>query len=186
MKNRIYGIYAVVGSLREKSYNAALMKAMAKAAPGDFNVITKPGIGDLPHFNPDIDDVEKPIESVRVFREALKKADCVIICSPEYAHNIPGVLKNALDWVVGSGELVDKAVVVVSASTSYLGGDKAHESLKYLVKVLSANLLEDASFNVDSAFHKFDENGSLKDPEIIQKLMNMFEIIKAGLSKQSA
>lgn len=183
MNDKAYNIYTIVGSLREKSYNQALMKSFRDAAPKDFIVTPGLNLSELPYFNPDIDDVVNPIPSVHLFRESLKKADCVVIFSPEYAHNIPGVLKNALDWIVASGELVNKPVVVTNTSTTYLGGNKAHESLKNLVNVLSADLLEEASFTVDSAFHKFDESGFLIDEAIAQKLNSIFEIIRKHILK---
>ncbi|MCX6614342.1 MAG: NAD(P)H-dependent oxidoreductase [Acidobacteria bacterium] len=70
------------------------------------------GLGELPHFNPDL-DVEPFPQAVLRWREALTAADGVVISSPEYAHGVPGVLKNALDWVVGSGEFMYKPVVLV-------------------------------------------------------------------------
>ncbi len=66
------------------------------------------GLGDLPYFNPDIEASNPP--SVMDFRTQLQKAEGVLISSPEYAHGVPGVLKNALDWVFGSGEFVRKGV----------------------------------------------------------------------------
>jgi NAD(P)H-dependent FMN reductase len=97
---------------------------MAELAPSEITFRMVDGIDRLPYFNPDIDDIENPPETVTQFRKALREADALILCSPEYAHNISGLLKNALDWVVGSGELVNKPVVVVNVSTSFMGGGK--------------------------------------------------------------
>lgn len=183
MHDKSYNIYTIVGSLRDKSYNQALMKSFKDSAPKDFIVTPGLNLNELPFFNPDVDDVDNPIASVEAFRNSIIKADCVVIFSPEYAHNIPGILKNALDWIVASGELVDKPVVVTNTSTTHLGGNKAHDSLKNLVKILSADLLEDASFTVDSAFHKFNESGLLIDEAIAQKLNSVFEIVRNHIVK---
>ena len=114
-------ILAISGSLRKDSYNTALRDAAIALAPDDIQIIPAPSIGSLPFFNPDLDDAGKPIPSVEAWRKAIREAEGVMIFTPEYAHDIPGVLKNAFDWIVGSGELVDKPVAVVTASTTHLG-----------------------------------------------------------------
>jgi len=177
MDSRNIKVYAISGSLRENSYNTALMNSLKRLAPENYTIVTTPGIGDLPYFNPDIDDIDNPPTPVRAFRKSLVEADCVVLFSPEYAHNIPGVLKNALDWLVASGELVHKPVVVTNTSTSYLGGDHAHKSLKYLVKLLSADLLEEASFSVNSAIGKFNKEMELVDEETNRRLQNIFMLL---------
>ena len=74
-------------------------------------------LADVPPFNPDLDTDTAPVEVVR-FRAALEACDAILICSPEYAHGVSGVLKNALDWVVGSGELMDKPIALINASST--------------------------------------------------------------------
>ncbi len=98
-------ILGVSGSLREKSKNTMALRS-AEA------VVLFEELGMLPHFNPDLDAAPFP-ESVLRWRAALVAADAVVISSPEYAHGVPGVLKNALDWVVGSGEFMDKPVALL-------------------------------------------------------------------------
>ena len=171
-------ILAISGSLRKNSLNSALTRVLVNSAPEGFSANTASIIDKLPFFNPDIDDIENPHDMVKQFRELLRKADGLVIVSPEYAHNIPGVLKNALDWVVASGELVNKPIVVINVSPSFMGGDKAHASLKYLVKLLSARLVEEASFLVSGAKGKFDAEGNLMDAEVILKINQVYEHFK--------
>lgn len=102
------------------------------------------GLGDLPHFNPDL-DVEPAPPAVGTFREQLRWADAVVISSPEYAHGVPGSLKNALDWVVGSGELVEKPVALLNASPM---STFAQASLAETLRTMSAVVLEEASVTV--------------------------------------
>lgn len=180
-------ILGISGSLRKDSFNSALLQNLVDLAPDDVSIASDVLIDKLPFFNPDIDNPEKPPEMVAVFRKLLRKADGIVLVSPEYAHNISGVLKNALDWLVASGELVHKPVVVINVSTSYVGGEKAHTSLKYLVNLLSAHLLEEASFHISSATQKFDDSGKLTDEETIGKLKSVyvhfkkyFEMIKTS------
>jgi len=83
--------------------------------PGHVKLTIYDGLGNLPHFNPEI-DTEFPPPPVSDFRSQLNNSAGVIISTPEYAHGIPGVLKNALDWLVASGELYEKPVALFSAS----------------------------------------------------------------------
>jgi chromate reductase len=118
-------IIAICGSLRAQSSNLALLRAAAKVAP---EVVLYDGLGSLPHFNPD-DDVEgaTPPPAVAELRKLLAEADGILISSPEYAHGVPGSLKNALDWLVSDGALVDKPVALINASP--VGGEFARDAL---------------------------------------------------------
>src|SRR4030095_5850690 len=108
-------ILAISGSLRGASLNLALIQALRRVAPADIEVSIYDRLDHLPFFNPDLDGDISP-SAVGQFRAAVDACDAVVISSPEYAHGVPGVLKNALDWVVGSGELVDKPVALLNAS----------------------------------------------------------------------
>ena len=108
-------VLAISGSLRAGSSNSAIVQAAVRVAPDGCTVTLFDALGALPPFNPDI-DVEPFPESVLVWRDALQRASAVLISSPEYAHGVPGVLKNALDWVVGTGEFMEKPVALVNAS----------------------------------------------------------------------
>ena len=100
-------------AFRRISLNAALIAAAA-TAPADIEVSVYGGLAELPLFNPDCGDPAP--ESVRLLRHTIAAADAILISSPEYAHGVPGALKNALDWLVGSGEMIEKPVAVINAS----------------------------------------------------------------------
>ena len=105
-------VLAISGSLRSASANTAVLRAAVALAPDDVAIALYDGLAELPHFNPDLDgDVAPP--SVADFRRQLAAADGILISSPEYAHGMPGVLKNALDWLVRSMliRFVDKSVL---------------------------------------------------------------------------
>jgi len=102
-------VLAISGSLRSQSSNTTVLRAVAMLAPPVVVVSIYDGIGKLPHFNPDLEETSGL--AVLDFRQRLQESDAVLISSPEYAHGVPGVLKNALDWIVGSGELVNKPVL---------------------------------------------------------------------------
>ncbi len=108
-------ILAISGSLRGASSNTELLKTVTRAMPTSAEMRLFEGLGNLPAFNPDI---EPAPESVSAFRTLIAAADAVAISTPEYAHGVPGVLKNALDWLVGSGELYRKPVVLLHRSSN--------------------------------------------------------------------
>jgi len=108
-------VLAISGSLRRASSNSALVAAVARLAPQTVDVSIYCELDELPPFNSDLDGDDAPA-GVSRFRAALQACDAVLISSPEYAHGVPGVLKNALDWVVGSGELVDKPFALINTS----------------------------------------------------------------------
>ncbi|MFC3675626.1 NADPH-dependent FMN reductase [Ferrovibrio xuzhouensis] len=110
-------LLALSGSLRAASTNTALLRAAAAAAPAGMTVEIYDGLGRLPVFNPDDDEGPGPAPApVADFRRRLGAADALLVACPEYAHGVPGGLKNALDWVVASGELVDKPAALLHAS----------------------------------------------------------------------
>jgi NAD(P)H-dependent FMN reductase len=142
-------IVAISGSLKESSANSALVRAMADARPGTLEVWD--GLGALPHFTPD-DDGGAPVASLRA---AVAHADAVLLATPEYAGGMPGALKNALDWLVGTGELYDKPVVIVSAAPSPERGVNARRWVEEVVGYQGGHVV--ASFTVV----KDDEPGAV-------------------------
>lgn len=153
-------ILAISGSLRAASSNSTLLRALAALAPPELEVSVYGGLGELPPFNPDA-DVEPAPPGVADFRGRLRASDAVIISTPEYAHGIPGTLKNALDWIVGSGELVDKPTALVGASPR---ATYAQASLIETLTVMSATLVGGASVTVPLAGTRLDAEGIAGDP----------------------
>ena len=155
-------VLAISGSLRASSSNSALIQAAALVAPSGVEVEIYEGLGGLPHFNPDYRDEESP-QTVIELRARLNNCDAVLICSPEYAHGVPGVLKNALDWLVGSGELVDKPVAIINAAPR---ATHAHASLLETITVMSGRIVHDASIAIPLAGRKLDASGIAADPAL--------------------
>jgi chromate reductase len=155
-------ILAISGSLRAASSNTAVLQAAAALAPKNSEVVFYEGLSHLPHFNPDLDG-DKALSAVADFRSQLHAADGVLISSPEYAHGVPGALKNALDWVVGSGELVGKPVALINASPRAV---HAQASLTETLVTMSANLVAEACIAVPLLGKKLDAPGILADAEI--------------------
>ncbi|MBZ0276013.1 MAG: NAD(P)H-dependent oxidoreductase [Anaerolineae bacterium] len=156
-------VVAISGSMRSTSTNSALVRAAAALAPDDMTVTIYEGLGELPHFSPDLDSDPAP-ESVQRLREQLHIADAILICTPEYAYGMPGSLKNMLDWTVSSGEFYNKPVAALSASPSQGGGERAQASLLLTLTALSANVAEGAKLTVPLVRTKLDADGRLIDP----------------------
>ncbi len=129
-------IIAISGSLRAQSSNLALLRAAAKLAPAGTEVQIYDGLASLPHFNPD-DDEEgtTPPPAAAALRGQLEAGDGILISSPEYAHGVPGSLKNMLDWLVSDGALVGKPVALISASP--IGGQFAQASLVETLTIMN-------------------------------------------------
>ena len=136
----------ISGSLRTASVSAALLRTAATLTPGYVTLVIYDGLGDLPHFNPELDKEPVP-PAVSDLRSQLNSSAGVIISTPEYAHGVPGALKNALDWLVASGELYEKPVALFSPSPY---GRFAHASLIETLTVMMVRLIPDAFVNVSA------------------------------------
>ncbi len=133
-------VVAISGSLKQSSANSALVQAVAREDPRHVEIWD--GLGTLPHFTPD-DDGGGPVAS---WRAAVTRADLVLIATPEYAGGMPGALKNALDWLVGTGELYEKDVAIVSAAPSPERGANARRWVEETVGYQGSQVV--ASFTV--------------------------------------
>ena len=133
-------IVAISGSLRASSSTSAVLRLAAEVAPAHVEVTFYEGIGDLPHFTPDL-DTDDPPPAVQTLRAALRAADALLICTPEYAHGMPGSLKNMLDWLVSWPELVGKRIAALSTSPSSDGGSYAHAWLVQTLEVMSTKVV---------------------------------------------
>ncbi|TWT25770.1 NADPH-dependent FMN reductase [Planomicrobium sp. CPCC 101110] len=174
-------IIAISGSSRKKSSTLKVLNSLNKFVPSNVNYEIYDGIEKLPHFNRELDNDNPPAE-VEVYRELLSRADGVIICTPEYIKGVPGVLKNAIEWLVSSAELYAKPVAVITASCD---GENAHQALQLNLSMVNANVFdggallisgENNRLNEDGEFIKDEVNSSLK--LLISKLLE--EINKKG------
>jgi len=137
-----------------------LLRAAARRVPLETVFTLYERLGELPHFTPDLDgEGAIPPPSVAEFRRVLADAEGVLISCPEYAHGVPGSFKNALDWIVSSGELTDKPVAVIAASAS--GAARALAGLTPTLRVMGATLVFEAAMSLSK--RSFDPAGELAD-----------------------
>ncbi len=160
-------ILAISGSLRSQSANSFILKAMSCMVPQLTHFTFYEGLETLPPFNP---DGPQDVASVLHFRKLLQEADAVIICTPEYAFGVPGVLKNALDWVVSTGEFNEKPVAAISASPLTSGGDKALESLLHTLTALGTIKDEHSALSIPAVKKKINEAGEITDEDTFKQL----------------
>lgn len=162
-------VLAIPGSLRATSSNAALLRAAARVAPPGTELVMFEGLAGLPHFSPDL-DVEPLPPPVAALRTQIASASALAISSPEYAHGMPGSLKNALDWLVSATEPLGKPVLLISASPS--GAAHAHAQLLEVLRTMSFPMI-DAGAHVFSRA-QLDASGAVTAPALLAALSDGF------------
>jgi chromate reductase len=152
-------IAVVVGSLRKDSVSRKLAQAFGALTPGlEFKIVE---IGDLPHFDQDL-EADPPAQWVR-FRREIAAADAVLFVTPEYNRSVPGVLKNAIDVgsrPYGQSAWNGKPGAVISVSPGAIGGFGANHHLRQTLVFLNVPLLSQEAY-IGNAFSLFDSNGEL-------------------------
>jgi chromate reductase, NAD(P)H dehydrogenase (quinone) len=148
-------VLALSGSLQTRSSNTALVRLASRLAEAPVEVDIFDALEDLPYFNPEL-DVEPAPRAVADLRARVAAAEAVLIASPEYAHEMPGVLKNALDWLVSSGELYGKRVAVLCASPSSERGAYVRQALERTLGAEGATVVVSATVAVAPA-HRSEE-----------------------------
>lgn len=163
-------ILAISGSLRGGSYNTALARAAADAAPAGVEVELFDGLDELPLFDADLEGVEP--ESVLRLRRSIGEADAVLFVTPEYNGSIPGVLKNAVDWASrpkAEAALRGKPVAVAGASPGQYGALWAIQDLRRVLGVAGARVIE-GEVSVPRVNEAFDQSGVLTSPLVTERI----------------
>jgi NAD(P)H-dependent FMN reductase len=173
-------VVAVVGSLQARSSNKALVEAFGGLLSGATHFVSSGALHVLPPFNSDFESENVP-DTVMAWRAELAAADAVVFATPEYAFGIAGALKNSLDWVVGSGELVAKPVVLLGASTMATGASLALEALERTLRVMSAEVV--GVLSVPHVRAKLDADGRVTDDATAASLMDLAEKLAARLMR---
>jgi chromate reductase len=166
-------ILAISGSLRSQSTNTSLLLAIAMLAPQGVEIELFQGLDQIPPFNPDL-EAQNTSGPVACFREVLRDSAAILFSTPEYAHGLPGTLKNALDWIVGSGELSGKPVLLANASSR---GRYATASLKEVLTAMDARLLHDAEVTINLLGKCLTAGEIAQSPEFALKLSASLELL---------
>jgi chromate reductase, NAD(P)H dehydrogenase (quinone) len=169
-------ILAISGSLRTKSSNSAVLQAASILAPEQIEIIMYSGLANLPHFNPDLDCEPLPNEVI-FLRQQIKSSDAIMICSPEYAHGVPGSLKNALDWLVSSTEFPGKLVALINTNPRATIG---LNSLTEILITMSAQIVEPANL-INLAGRGLNAEEIVADEELSKSLSKAIALVVAAI-----
>ncbi|MFN3820984.1 MAG: NADPH-dependent FMN reductase [bacterium] len=167
-------IVLIAGSLREGSYNRALIKVIGEVLAMKRSpeiIVELADIAPIPFYNGDVEAKGLPEEVVKL-RERIRSSHGVIIATPEYNYSVPGVLKNTIDWVSRPPDqpFLRKPVGIVGASTGRFGTVRAQSHLRYILGGLGARVMPTPELMVTSAGEKFDTRGHLSDAATREQL----------------
>ncbi|HSW96864.1 MAG TPA: NAD(P)H-dependent oxidoreductase [Candidatus Saccharimonadales bacterium] len=171
-------ILGISGSLRKNSYNTAAMRIAVSLVPENAEIEVFEKLGEIPPFNQDFE--QTPPEIVTELKQSIRAADAILFALPEYNYSIPGVLKNAIDWVsrpYGDNAWEGKPVAMMSASISMLGGARAQYHLRQVFVFLDMHPLNRPEVMIPSAADKFDEQGNLTDTHTKEKIAELLQAL---------
>ncbi len=186
-------VLAIPGSLRTDSLNARLLRHVAEQAPAgiEFELYDRARLKAVPPYDED-DDVEPAPEAVADLRDAIARADGILIATPEYNASVPGVLKNAIDWASRPKEstvLRGKPIAVTGASTGRFGAVWAQQDLRRVLGIAQARVVE-TDHAIAMAHEHFDEKGRLTTTDheagLLQVLDALVTEIEAGREARAA
>lgn len=163
-------IVGICGSLRKDSYNLALLKKAVTFLPENYE-FTLADISNIPLYNQDLE--ENVPASVQDLTDKIKSADALIISTPEYNHSVPGVLKNAIDWLsrpVVDSPIHSKRTALIGGSPSRFGTVRSQNHLRDVMFALNMNLINQPEVLVSEVNKTFNENGELEDTTVLELL----------------
>lgn len=178
-------ILAICGSLRKESFNLKLLKSFHELLPGDLSLEIVL-LHDIPLFNEDVEALGVP-PVVQAMADKVLKAKILLFACPEYNYSIPGVLKNAIDWLSRhpNKPLSKKTAVMMGASQGLFGTARAQYHLRQVAVFVDLRFINKPEIMVARAHTKFDEEGRLTDPETTKHLLTMAEAVKDLLAEIS-
>ena len=170
-------ILGFAGSLRQGSFNRAILRAALELAPAEVELRIFDLAG-IPPFNQDLE--KQPATQVKEFKAAIRAADALLIATPEYNFSIPGVLKNALDCAsrpYGDSALDGKPVALMGASSGMLGTARAQYHLRQCCVFLNMFPLNRPEVMVPHAQEKIDAQGRLTDAATREKIAELLQAL---------
>lgn len=178
-------VLGIAGSLRKGSYNRALLRAAAAVAP-DGMTIEIAEISGIPPFDEDVEKKGMP-PAVAALRKKVSEADAILIATPEYNHSVPGVLKNAIDWLSRGDDqpLGGKPCAIMGVSTGMIGTARAQVHLRDLAVAVNMPVLAQPEILVAKAQERFDERPELADEATRKRVRALLEAL-AGWASQLA
>jgi chromate reductase, NAD(P)H dehydrogenase (quinone) len=174
-------IFVIIGSASENSANERLMASVVALTESAFQLTIFSGLKTLPHFDPE-QSANQPPASVRAFREAVDRADGVIICTPEYVFSIPSGLKNAIEWCVATTVFSDKPTGFITASAH---GQKGQEELQRIMRTLMAKFTDETTLLIQGIRGKVNASGEITDAKTQADLVTFVAAFKSLVTNTS-
>ena len=159
-------VFVIIGSASKNSVNQKLVDRFAELSNDVFNLTIYNDLKTLPHFDPEL-SADRPPQIIAEFRNAIDKADGVLICTPEYVFSIPSGLKNAIEWCVSTTVFSDKPVGLITAS---LDGKKGHEELQLIMKTIMSKFTDETTLLIQGIKGKLNERGEITDGKTLDEL----------------
>jgi chromate reductase len=175
-------LLAICGSLRAASTNLAALEALALVAPVGVEVLIYRDLARLPAFNPDDDQDRLIPPPVAALRAQVKACDGLVIAAPEYAHGVPGALKNALDWLVASDVFPGKPVALINAAPRAF---HAQSALRETLATMAARLAPEAFVVLPLTGQVVDAETIAADPRLAQRLREAIEALVSAIPSAS-
>jgi chromate reductase len=178
-------VVGIAGSLRRASLNRALLCAAQRLAPPSLHVEIE-SIADLPMFNADV-EAEGPPDAVLRLRASVQAADGLLLVTPEYNHGVPGVLKNAIDWLsqpLHASPLEGKPTGIMGASTGLAGAARGQSQLRQAFILTNTPAMLQPEVLVGRAHEKFDRDGRLVDEMTRRFVVDFLEQFAIWISRQ--
>jgi chromate reductase, NAD(P)H dehydrogenase (quinone) len=172
-------VLGIAGSIRSSSSNFLLLRAIAEMMAPELDVVIYTGIAGLPPFDPGPDEPPAPVAA---FRQLLREASGVIICTPEYAHGVPGSLKNAIDWTVSSADFSGKPTVLITASTD---GRYGHQALLETLRVIEARDVDRLSLLIPFVRAKIDAATGVVEEKTLAEVRVLMATFLALLEEEA-
>jgi chromate reductase len=172
-------ILAISGSLRAASINSAFCRATARLAPSGVRVEVLSVLGDIPAFNQDLEAAAPQV--VQALRTAVGECDAMLIASPEYAHGVSGVLKNALDWLVSYEGTVRKPIALVNTSPR---AHRAYDALRETLATMSTDIVVAASMTLPLLGVCTTEEQMMKSPHVSRSIREIIDALVQHLRGQ--
>ncbi len=158
-------VLGIAGSLRAGSYNRGLLRAAQELAPPGMVVRIWEGLREIPPYDADVEALGDP-PPVAALRLAVASAGALLVATPEYNHSVPGVLKNAIDWVSrppASTPLAGKVAAILGASPGPMGTVRAQVDLREILRPIGVSVVPAPEVMVSNAAQHFDTAGRLVD-----------------------
>jgi chromate reductase len=182
-----FEIVGIAGSLRQASFNRGLLQAATQLAPASLHIIVH-DLLPIPLYNGDVESRGIP-DAVADLRSAVKAADGLLIATPEYNHGVPGVLKNAIDWLSRPPEgsaLNGKPAGIIGASPGMTGTARSQSQLRQAFVFTNTFAMTQPEVLVARAHEKFDANGVLTDAATRRFLAKFLESLSGWVARFAA